>query len=265
MKGRISVGKDIFYYDCGQGEALLLIHGMWGDHLDWEPVLAPLAERYRVIAVDLPGFGQSIMNWVDCRAEFFRDQLIDLLNELEIGTVAACGNSFGGQIAIAMALAAPDRVSKLVLVDTGGLRRFSRAEVEQALGLRSESVLKALTPELNEFMFSRLFYEQGSSAQRRYIDRKNARLRSPDYSHYVHMIHRCMRVAVDYCLLDHLQSIQVPVLLIHGDHDPVVSLEWVREVIPSFPQARLVVFEKCGHVPQLEQPVRFVREVSGFV
>jgi pimeloyl-ACP methyl ester carboxylesterase len=255
----------MFWDERGDGPPLLLIHGMWGDHLDWEPVLDPLALRRRVVAVDLPGFGRSATNAIEYTAEFFRDRTIQLLDDLRIESCAICGNSFGAQIAMALALEAPKRVEKLILAGSGGLRRFSRNDIEQALGLRSESALRALTPELNAMMFSRLFAEQGGEIQRRYLTKQNAKLQNPGYAEYVHTVHCCMRLAVEYCLLEQLHSIAMPVLFLQGDKDPVVQLEWVREAVPLFPQAQLAVFENCGHVPQLEQPERFVQEVEAFL
>ena len=257
--------EGMFYYDRGSGQPLLLIHGMWGDHLDWEPVLEPLSERYRVIAVDLPGFGQSEADHIEYTAAFFTERLQRLLTRLGIDRVAVCGNSFGGQLAMSLALAAPALVTKLILVGTGGLRKFQPGEIEATLGLRSERVLRSLTPEINSFMFGKLFVEQGSETQRRYLEKQNARLKSAAYPQYVRIVNRCMRLAIDFYLLGRVKSIQAPVLLLQGDRDPVVPLEWARAAVPLFPKARLVVIDNCGHVPQIEQPARFVREVAAFL
>jgi pimeloyl-ACP methyl ester carboxylesterase len=255
----------MFRHDSGRGQPLLLIHGMWGDHLDWAPVMPALCGGFRVIAVDLPGFGRSQHEPVEYAAAFFTRELVALLDELQIGKAAVAGSSFGGQIAMSLALAYPERVDKLVLVNTGGLHEFSKAEKETALRERSEEILRNLTPELNRLLFSRLFFAQGSENQRRYIEKQNAKLTRPDYPHYVHVMYECMRLAVDLCLLDRVRSLRMPVLLIQGENDLVVMVDWIRAAARLFPDARLVVFPECGHVPQLEQPAAFVREVAAFL
>jgi pimeloyl-ACP methyl ester carboxylesterase len=255
----------MFYSDRGEGAPLLLIHGMWGDHLDWEPVLKPLSQHYRVIAVDLPGFGRSEVDHFEPSADYFTEHLKRLLDRLGIESASMMGNSFGGQMAMAMALRAPDRARKLVLVATGGLRKFSRMERGLVLFQRSEKMLASLTPELNGSMFSKLFFKQGSQPERNYIHKQNAKLARPEYPQYVKTMRKCMRLALELCYLDKLKDLKLPVLAIQGDHDPVVNLEWVQQAMPLFPSAKLVVFNECGHVPQLEQPERFVGEVVEFL
>src|SRR5258708_14811590 len=120
----------MFYYDRGRGPALVLIHGMFGDHLDWEPVLEGLAERHRVIAVDLPGFGESLKPDIDYDVCVFTLALAELLDRLGIERAVFAGNSFGGQIAMAFALEHPERVEKLVLITTGGLHEYSEQDIQ---------------------------------------------------------------------------------------------------------------------------------------
>ena len=89
-------GIDIQLYDRGSGEPLLLLHGMFGDCFDWEPVLEPLSRGYRVNAVDLPGFGGSGKPDVECTGEFFVRHIDALLHQLGVNKVTIVGNSLGG-------------------------------------------------------------------------------------------------------------------------------------------------------------------------
>src|ERR1051326_4820043 len=84
---------EVCVYERGTGRPLLLIHGQFGDHLDWEPVLQPLSERYRVIAPDLPGFGDSSKPDASYSAEFFTRHLKLLLDALGVDRAAVAGNS----------------------------------------------------------------------------------------------------------------------------------------------------------------------------
>ena len=255
----------MFYYDRGSGPALLLIHGMFGDHLDWEPVLESLAERRRVIAVDLPGFGDSAKPDIDYSASTFTQQIVKLLDELGIERIAVAGNSFGGQIAMALALAHPERVEKLVLVTTGGLHSFREEEIESACERLSEVKLLNFTPAIHEVFFGRIFHMQGSDIQRRYIEKQNAKLARVDYPDYARVLNRCIRLSLSLNLLDHLAALKLPVKLIHGEYDPVVPSQWVRDAAPVFPDAELVLIPECAHIPQLELPQRVIDEIDKFL
>ncbi|MGI8743721.1 MAG: alpha/beta fold hydrolase [Bryobacteraceae bacterium] len=255
----------MFYIDRGSGPVLLLIHGMFGDHLDWEPILEPLAQRHRVIAVDLPGFGESEKPQVDYSPEFFTRQLLELLDELGIGTATVVGNSFGGQIAMSLALACPRRVERLVLITTGGLHRYSEPEIAAALQRLSVENMLQFTPEIHGALFGRLFFRQGTSLQQRYTGKHDAKLVRADYRAYVAVLHRCMRLSLELCLLDRVRELPMPVLLIHGEADPVVLVDWVRDAVGLFAAARLVVLVECGHVPQLELPDRIVELIEGTI
>lgn len=255
----------MFYYDRGSGPALLLIHGMFGDHLDWEPVLASLAERYRVIAVDLPGFGNSDKPDIDYTAALFTTELIRLLDQLGIQKAAVAGNSFGGQIAMALALAHPERIEKLVLVTSGGLHRYTAEEMNANLERLSEPNLLRLTPAVHAVLFGRIFFDSDTEIQRRFIRKQDAKLTRPDYRDYVRVLHRCMRLSLNLCVLGHVPALKMPVLLLHGEHDPVVLPQWIRDAAPLFPDAKLVMLPDCAHIPQLEYPARVVSEITAFV
>src|SRR6266481_1527934 len=101
--------QDIFYYDHGKGPVLVLIHGMFGDFTDWDPILEPLSKKHRVIAIDLPGFGASSKPPVEYTGDFFVAALKALLDKLKIPRATLVGNSFGGIVCMLFALRHPER------------------------------------------------------------------------------------------------------------------------------------------------------------
>src|SRR5262249_53641232 len=113
----------IHFLDVGPraDDAVVLIHGLTATHRYWKQNLDALAARHRVIALDLPGFGRSHKPDADYSIDFFVDALFGLLDGLGVARAALVGNSMGGHIAMAAALAAPLRVHKLVLVDPAGV------------------------------------------------------------------------------------------------------------------------------------------------
>lgn len=254
----------IAYYDCGQGPVLVLIHGMFGDHLDWEPVLEPLARRQRVIAIDLPGFGASDKPNREYTGEFFVDSLHGLLQELSVQRATLVGNSFGGQIALLYALRYPGEVKSLILVDSGGFRPFTEQEKELTRQRFSEAAIAALTPEINEMLFAPLF-SAPSEMRQRYLQKQNTKLGRTDYPAYAHAVASSIQLSISTFLLDRLPEIECPTLLLWGEKDQAVPLELARQALEKLPRARLKVVPGCGHVPQLDCPAAFLPAVEGFL
>jgi pimeloyl-ACP methyl ester carboxylesterase len=276
MTAFVTAGKDsskilhigeqrIRVWDHGKGPALLLLHGMFGDYLDWEPVLEPLAKNNRVIAVDLPGFGDSSKPRTQYTGDFFTDNIDALLEQLNVQKVNLAGNSFGGIIAMLYVLGRPDRVNKLVLVDSGGLHHFSEEEKITALTRFSEANLKLLTSQIQETIFGALFLNGSSPVRTRYIEKQNAKLSRNDFADYTYSIHHCIKLALDSDLRDRLCEIKRPTLLLQGGKDLVVQVEWVREARTKFPNAELKILPDCGHIPQLECGEQVIKEMERFL
>ena len=114
-------GDDIAYVELGEGDPVLVIHGLGGNWRVWLENLPALAHRKRVIAVDLPGFGRSAPAGEGIGIHGYSRLLLGLLEELQLEPTIVIGNSLGGWIAADLALRAPERVRALVLVDAGGI------------------------------------------------------------------------------------------------------------------------------------------------
>jgi pimeloyl-ACP methyl ester carboxylesterase len=111
------------YLSAGEGPPLVLLHGAGDNALDWRWVIPDLAAAHRVYAPDLPGSPDSARPAADYSPAFFERFAAGFLDALEIGPATFVGNSFGGLIALRLALAEPTRVTALVLVDSAGLGR----------------------------------------------------------------------------------------------------------------------------------------------
>lgn len=257
-------GCEIVYYERGSGPALILLHGMFGDHRDWETVLEPLAHRFRVIAVDLPGFGESGKPERSYNAEFFVEMISGFLQAVGAHKPVLVGNSFGGEIAILYALSHPEDVEALVLVSSGGLRTYDDAERQRIREGFSVGNLCALTPAAHEWMFAKVFSEKGEG-WRRYIDRQNARLARADYPKYAKAVARCIETAFSLDFDEQLRSIRQPVLLVWGAADEVFPIALAQTAMDRLPNAEMVLIPNAGHAPQLERPEAFVSSIEGFL
>jgi len=251
-------------FDRGRGDVLLLIHGMFGDHLDWEPVLEPLARQHRVVAPDLPGFGDS--DKPDCQytGELFTNALESLLSKLEIPRATVVGNSYGGILAQLFTLRYPEKVERLILVGSGGFRERTEGEKASARERLSEEVIRGMTPEVVREIFAPVFARQ-SPARERYLEKQIRKLAQPDYPAYARALAQNVRLALNLYTLDRLAEIRVPVLLLWGELDRPVPLAEAQLALPQLQQGRMEVLAGSGHAPQLDDPAAFVEAVQRFL
>jgi pimeloyl-ACP methyl ester carboxylesterase len=260
LKQQIVGGLKINYFEDGTGPDLVLLHGMFGDYLDWAPVLEPLARRFHVVAPDLPGFGQSDKPAAKYTAEFFVDSLHQFFEMVRLASVTLVGNSFGGQIALLYALRRPSKVSNLVLVNSGGFREVPEAERNMARAILSQDNLLKMPPAMIPLIFSKVFVKE-SAEKERYLAKQAAKLKAADYSEYVRALVRSIDLSMTTNLLEELPNIKCPALILCGKEDTVVPPEQAREAARRLPQATLQIMKDCGHMPQLEAPEEFTRRI----
>jgi pimeloyl-ACP methyl ester carboxylesterase len=254
-------GSRVVYGDRGDGPVLLLVHGMFGDHLDWEPVLVPLAARHRVLAVDLPGFGGSDKPDANYSTEFFLAALAEFLDRIAVRRATLAGNSFGGILATRFALAHADRVERLILVS--GVREFNEEERNFTRARMSRENLLGLTPEVNQLMFAPIFAKEGP-AQERYLAKQNAKLLRADYPEYARAMARSVETALTAYQPERLGEMRCPVLLLWGQQDVVIPPDHARHALAQLKNGTLVVLPGCGHAPQLDDPEAFVAAIEEF-
>jgi len=260
LKQQMANGLKINYYEDGAGPNLVLLHGMFGDYLDWAPVLEELAEKFHVVAPDLPGFGLSDKPDVPYSAEFFVDHLHAFFVSIQLTDITLVGNSFGGQIAILYALRHPETVKQLILVSSGGFREVPETERAVARTILSEANLRSMPATMVPFLFAKVFVRE-SAEKNSYLAKQTARLQAADYPEYVRALVRSIELSMATNLLEELCKLQCPVLILAGGKDAVVPCEQAREAAGRLPNAELQIMENSGHMPQLEDSEDFVRRV----
>jgi pimeloyl-ACP methyl ester carboxylesterase len=237
--------------DEGSGPPLLLLHG-WGASKE---LMAPLAERlhgYRIVAPDLPGFGATPPPHEAWGVDDYAAWVIALLDRLGIERAHIVGHSNGGRVAIALATAHPERVGRLVLTDSAGIRPHHglryRWRVATFKLLRAASLWRWVPPAIRDI------------AQRR------AALRgSTDYRAASGTLRASMVRLVNADLRPQLARLTTSTLLIWGARDQETPLSDARVMERLIPDAGLVVFEGSGHFAYAEEPDRFCRIVDVFL
>lgn len=251
------------YYEAGEGHPLLMLHGSGPGATGWSnfgPNMRELATKYRCIAVDMPGWGKSDAVTADERDHV--EAALQLLDALGIEKAAFIGNSMGGATSIRFAMEHPDRISHLITMGSGGGSSiFSPAGRSEGIKVLQDA-----------------YYDPSPSGMRRLVDimtfdpefatdelvnqRSEAAMSRPD-----HLKNFTDGIAAGRRPLDlsPLANSQVPALLIHGRDDRVVHFESSLTLVGKIPNARLVLFNRCGHWAQVEHPAEFNRLVDDFV
>lgn len=257
----------LHYQEKGAGPALVLIHGYGASTQDWSAVFEPLAERFRVLAVDLKGFGFSDKPAGDYTIPAQAALVMKWLEQLGVQRAALCGNSMGGAVALFCALNEPSRVERLILVDSVA---SNQAALES--GLVPPLLLKPVigpilgalaltTPELVQAGLQRSIYDKSLATPER-LESYYRPLRTR------HGQRAALAVARQWDLSTlerNLHRVQLPTLIIWGANDELIPLSHGRWIHQQISGSQLVVFPQCGHVPQIEKPREFVQAVTQFM
>jgi pimeloyl-ACP methyl ester carboxylesterase len=261
-------GHSVHVVDSGGDKPpLLFIHGLGGVWQNWLLNLPAFMDTHRVVAFDLPGFGESETASEESIPAFARTA-DRLCAELGIDCPVVIGNSMGGFVGAELAVSFPTRVEKLVLVSAAGLstEHVARepilavgrawAGLITRAGTQSDTVIRR--PRLR-----RIFLQ----AVVRYPERLSVPLTtelvrgggSPGFN-------ESFRALLSYSFRDRLERVKVPVLIVWGRNDiliPVEDAEMFEHLIGE--NAHSVIFEDTGHLAMLERPSRFNDLVAGFI
>ena len=257
-------GIDTYYQDVGEGEPVLFIHGSepgvsaWAN---WRLNLGPISQKSRCIAPDMVGFGKtvapenyeySMTNWVK--------HLYGLTQELGLGQTTIVGNSFGGGLAIAFAIAHPELVSRIVLMGAVGV------EFELTYGLNEVWGYEPSVENMKELLD--IF-----SHDKTLVNDDLASLRySASVAPGIHESYSAMFPAPRQKWIHAMASetsdiskIKVPVLIVHGKNDRVIPIGNSHKFFELLPNAELHLFSNCGHWTQIEKRDRFNALVLDFI
>lgn len=262
----------IAYHDEGSGPPLLLVHGLGSSSLAWARVFDTLAEAHRVIAPDLPGFGDSDKPRYRYTIPFYAERLLRLMDELGVERCAWVGHSMGAQVAIWAALHHPERMSSLVLVAPAGIETFSPIE-RHALTtmITSGWVMRQRERQLRDALalaFHRVPAEADWLLQRR------LRLKGPELSGFAHAFAQGVRAMLDAPVLHRLEEIRAPSLVLFGEQDRLVPNRIFRphgrprDVAARAAaglNAKSVLLPHAGHLLAFEKPEEFIHELLGFL
>jgi len=243
----------------GTGFPLVLVHGLGYARWGWEPVAGRLAERYEIVLVDNRGIGASdAPSGLYTVAEMAEDTL-RVMDEAGVETAHVVGTSLGGMIAQEVALAAPERVRRLVLVCTTPGGPQAAPMPEQTVRLMAEA------PALEPLVALRKFVENALAPDppNGVVERILAHRIETAQPLTAWLAQAAAGAAFD--AWERLPGLRIPTLVLHGTADVVVDPANAELVAARIPDARVELFPGCGHLLFWEQPDRFVRIVGEFL
>lgn len=265
-------GRTVSYREAGEGPALLLLHGMAGTAAGWDAVIGPLARRHTVIAPDFPGHGDSEPGGGDYSLGGLASGLRDLLAVLGHDRATLVGHSLGGGVAMQFTYQFPEIVERLVLVSSGGLGP-EVSPVLRAAALPGADLFIAATASIGGRVGSAVGRGLGvvglrpsadvAEVARGYASLADAGRRRAFLSTLNAVVGTDgQRVAAT----DRLYlAAELPLLIVWGSRDPIIPASHAELAHEALPGSRLEVFDGVGHLPQLEEPTRFVEVLENFI
>lgn len=261
-----TAGVSLYFELTGSGPPLVLVHGFACGLRMWDPQVQALARSFRVVTYDVRGHGSSEApsDPAAYSPSICVDDLRALLDHLEIGRAAVGGLSMGGNIALHFALTHPERLTALIVADTGsgsdGTSDFAAGVERMAAALERDGIQAFADAALLTPAFGR-YAKQGPEPERL--------IRSCLMAHPARGLAHTARGVVTrrpsiYTLASALRSLSIPTLLIVGEHDgPCVDVH--RFMADTIPGAHHMVIPGAGHLSNLEAPDEFNRAIENFL
>ena len=265
-------GDRVAYRDAGDGEVLLLIHGMARSSETWRSVLPPLSKKFRVIAPDLLGHGESAKPRSDYSLGAFAVLLRDFLDELGVSQATVVGHSLGGGVAMQFVYQHPDYAQRLVLIGSGGLgpdvgwilRLLSAPGAELVLPIIAPKPVLTVGNKLRSwFRGAGIHSPRGAETWGAYSSLSDRQARESFL--------KTLRSVVDYrgqavSALNRLHArADIPVMAIWGDRDNIIPVEHAYAIHNARTDTRLEVLPGVGHYPQVEAPIEVVELIEDFI
>ncbi len=262
-------GAEVNYAEIGEGEPILFVHGLGGCWRNWLENLPHFGRTHRAIALDLPGFGDSPMPSWPIDMPTYGRLIHDFCEKLGIDRVAALvGNSMGGFVSTEAVIERPERFEKLVLVSAAGISFAEAAGRKQEAGVRLFEAGAAMMagprrvwvtrPKGRQLAFGRLVHYPNRLRPELLRELMEPGVRAPGFP-------AAIRAIAGYDTRHRLTEIEIPALVVWGLRDQVVPVEAAIGYHRLIPDSRLELFERTGHVPQMERPARFNQLLDDFL
>lgn len=255
---RMSVNKiEIDYEDIGQGETLVLLHGLGSTKKDWDFQIPVFSKKFRVLAPDFRGHGDSGYNEEDFGVEFLTEDIYQLLQKLDIQKATFVGFSMGGAVAFQMAVSHPDLVDKLIIVNSGpdfnNMGQIGEDLLKNRTHFLETKGLQELAKEISKNMFP-------EPEQKKLRDEFEMRCSKNDVSVY----YKTFLTLMKWGLGSQLKSIAHQTLVIASDLD-YTPISFKENFVSNMQNATLAVVTNSRHGVVMDQHETFNNLVLNFL
>ena len=267
-------GLNIHYLEAGVGEnVVVLVHGGGLDYasLSWELLIPDLTEKARIIAPDLPGYGQSDKPEVTFDLAFYSEFFPKFIDAIQVDQVALVGISMGGAISLGYVLDHPDRVDHLVLVDSYGLQRITPFHKLSYLfvnipGVRALTYWSMKSRWVTEY-FIKMILKRPGSVTDELVDAIYNQLKIPGVTRAFSDFQNAELTweGLKTVYIDRVHEINAKTLVIHGEKDTLVPLAASKEAHELIHGSEMKILAGCGHWPQRDYPEEFNQVVKEFL
>ncbi|WP_088347808.1 MULTISPECIES: alpha/beta hydrolase [Rhodomicrobium] len=258
-------------HEQGKGKPIVLLHGLGASSYTWHKIMPALAKTNRVIAIDLKGFGQSDKPLDNHYSIFDQARLVeDYIDRLNLHNVTLIGHSFGGGVALAVALNQIETgrkdIERLVLIDSVAYAQplpfFFRVLRTPVLG---EIGMSLIPPEVQmERALAMAYHEDGKVTPETVANYASA-LHSEGGRHALLNTINSLDPDQAEAFSKRYPTLKLPALLLWCEHDKIVPLRFGKRLAGDLPDSRIEVIEECGHIPHEEQPEQTLRAIRQFI
>lgn len=261
----VVLGNETWHYLEGgptDAEVLLLIHGFGGDKDNWTRYSKHLTDEYRVIALDLPGFGESARHpdW-DYSLPSQRERVNDFVQALGLERFHITGNSMGGHLSVLYALQYPAQIKSLGLFDNGGVIPSNPSDLQLALEEGRNPLVADSVEQFGDLIdfvtYKRPFIPwplEGVFAQR-----------AVDNADFNRFIFASLSGENFIDLEPLLADVEIPVLILWGENDRVLDVSSIDVMRPLLRNVEVVIMKETGHLPMIERPAETAAHYREFL
>lgn len=259
---KVTVGDEKWIYNIsGKGETLILLHGFGGSKEVWNPIMPYLAEHFTVIAVDIPGFGDSVKD--PNKSYTVANQtarLRQFVKHLGLTNIHLAGNSMGGAIAGDYAAKYPRSVKNLWLIAPSGVDAAEPSDYEQNLDETGDDIMIPRTQADFENMMTWLYHTPPPLPM---LLKRGLIAAANDSADFFENVHEDLMF--DWIPLeDVIEGLEVPVLITWGRNDRLVHVSGAQVLADILPEVEINLLPNCGHIPMLEYPQQTAQAFIAF-
>ncbi len=255
-------GINISYIDEGKGEqTIALVHGLASNGGFWRYNIVELSKQYRVIAIDLPGYGKSDKGVYPYTMSFYADIVSGLLNQLNIPKVVYVGHSMGGQIGIHFSFRHKDQLKKLILVAPAGVEPFSRGDGDWLKSVMTIDFVKKTPEDRIRANLAMNFYSYNDKFEWM-VEERTRMAKAKDFEDFCYAVIRSVHGMLDEPTTKRLKDISVPTHIIFGENDGLIpnpilhggsSREVAKIAQEAIPNVTMTFIPEAGHMVQMEK------------